>query len=121
MLRDIVPVTPIELPLADALHCIAAGMPAAAPRTRRMTLPINDGWAMRANDLVGASSYAPLALTEAPVWVEAGHAMPDGTDCVVDADAVDSLRSDCAGARRSDPGAGRPACRQRYRRRATVG
>ena len=48
-----------------------------------------DGWALRANDLVGASSYSPLPLTTAPVWVEAGDAMPEGCDCVLDSDSVD--------------------------------
>jgi molybdopterin biosynthesis enzyme len=89
VLRGIVPVTPIELPLADALHCIAAGMPPLCAHPPH-DVAVSDGWAMRANDLVGASSYAPLPLTEAPIWVEAGHAMPAGTDCVVDADAVDA-------------------------------
>ncbi|WP_407148160.1 molybdopterin-binding protein [Bradyrhizobium sp. ORS 86] len=89
LLRDIAPVEPIELPLADALRCVAAEMPPLRAHPPR-DVAVHDGWAMRANDLVGASSYAPLPLAAAPVWVEAGQAMPDGTDCVVDADAVDS-------------------------------
>ena len=89
VLRDVAAVAPIELPPADALHCIAAEIPAARAYPPH-DIAVNDGWAMRANDLVGASSYAPLALTELPAWVAAGAAMPDGTDCVVDADAVDS-------------------------------
>lgn len=48
-----------------------------------------DGWALRASDLVGASSYAPVALRQTPVWVEAGDRIPDGCDCVLDEDAVD--------------------------------
>jgi molybdopterin biosynthesis enzyme len=48
-----------------------------------------DGWAMRAADLVGASSYAPLPLGTAPVWMEAGDRIPAGCDCVLDEDAVD--------------------------------
>lgn len=89
VLRDVAPVAPIELPPADTLHCVAAEMTAARAYPPH-DIAVNDGWAMRANDLVGASSYAPLALTELPAWVAAGAAMPDGTDCVVDADAVDS-------------------------------
>jgi molybdopterin biosynthesis enzyme len=49
-----------------------------------------DGFAMRAHDLVGASSYSPLPLPSTPRWVEAGEAIPDGCDCIVDADAVDT-------------------------------
>ncbi|VIO78235.1 Molybdopterin molybdenumtransferase [Bradyrhizobium ivorense] len=88
VLRNVAPVAAVELPLTEALHCIAAEMPplCAHPPHDVATL---DGWAMRANDLVGASSYAPLPLAAPPVWVEAGSAMPAGTDCVVDADAVD--------------------------------
>jgi len=48
-----------------------------------------DGWALRASDLVGASSYAPLPLAKSPVWVEAGDRLPDGCDCVLDEEAVD--------------------------------
>ena len=48
-----------------------------------------DGWALRASDLVGASSYTPLPLMKELVWVEAGDSIPDGCDCVIDEDAVD--------------------------------
>ena len=37
----------------------------------------------------GASSYSPLPLAKPPVWVEAGDRMPEGCDCVLDADSVD--------------------------------
>ena len=48
-----------------------------------------DGWALRASDLVGASSYTPLPLAKAPVWVEAGDRIPANCDCVLDEDSVD--------------------------------
>ena len=48
-----------------------------------------DGWALRASDLVGATSYTPLPLTKAPAWVEVGDRIPDGCDCVLDEDTVD--------------------------------
>jgi molybdopterin biosynthesis enzyme len=48
-----------------------------------------DGWALRASDLVGASSYSPLPLVAQPVWVEAGERIPGGCDCVLDDDSVD--------------------------------
>ncbi len=50
-----------------------------------------DGWASRASDLVGASSFTPLPLSRSPVWVEAGDRMPDGCDCVLDEDAIDLM------------------------------
>ncbi|MFL6840634.1 MAG: molybdopterin-binding protein [Bradyrhizobium sp.] len=88
LLRDLGPVTPIELALVQALHCIAAETPPLQALPARDIAAV-DGWASRANDLVGASSYSPLALTTSPVWVEAGDAIPDGCDCVLDSDSVD--------------------------------
>lgn len=90
VLRDLKPVAPIALPLADAVGCIAAEMP-ALPVYPPYDVAAADGWALRANDLVGASSYSPLPLTVPPIWVESGDAMPDGTDCVLDDDAVATI------------------------------
>ncbi|MGY8637534.1 molybdopterin-binding protein [Bradyrhizobium sp. 14AA] len=89
LLNQLEPLAPVELPLPEALGCIAAGtaLPAACPSRDTAA---TDGWALCANDLVGASSYSPLPLTKAPAWVEAGDAMPDGCDCVLDADAIDA-------------------------------
>jgi molybdopterin molybdotransferase len=88
LLHDLTAVTPLELPLAEAAGCIAADMP-TLPAFPRCDVAATDGWALHAHDLVGASSYSPLALAVSPVWVEAGDAIPNGCDCVVDADAVD--------------------------------
>jgi molybdopterin molybdotransferase len=88
VLHDAMPVTSAELPLAEALRCIAAEMPpldAYPPHD----IAGADGFALRARDLVGTSSYSPLALAASPVWVEAGAAIPDGCDCVLDSDSVD--------------------------------
>jgi molybdopterin molybdotransferase len=88
LLQPLAAVTPVELPLAEALGCIAADMPALAAFPPA-NIAAADGWALRANDLVGASSYTPLPLAKPPVWVEAGDALPEGCDCVVDSDAID--------------------------------
>ena len=88
LLQGVEPVSPVELPLAEALRCIAADMPpsgAVPPHD----IAAGDGFALRASDLVGASSYSPLPLVTLPIWVGAGDAMPDGCDCVLDADSVD--------------------------------
>lgn len=77
-----------ELPLAQALRCVAAQMPPLRAWPTR-DLAATDGWALSARDVVGASSYAPTTLPRAPVWVETGDAMPDGCDCVLDTDLVD--------------------------------
>jgi molybdopterin molybdotransferase len=88
LLDGLQPIAPTDLPLAEALGCIAAEMPAlsACPKQDVATA---DGWAFCARDLVGASSYSPLALAVSPVWVEAGDPMPAGCDCVMDSDLVD--------------------------------
>ncbi|WFU15747.1 molybdopterin-binding protein [Bradyrhizobium sp. CB3481] len=81
-------VAPAELALADALRCVAAEMPPLKAYPERDTASV-DGYALCARDLVGASSYSPLPLMAVPVWVEAGEAIPDGCDCVLDSDSVD--------------------------------
>jgi molybdopterin molybdotransferase len=81
-------VRPVELPLADALGCVAADMAAPKPQPPR-DLATQDGWAMHSRDLVGASSYSPFQLPTMPIWIEAGAPMPEGCDCVVDRDSVD--------------------------------
>jgi molybdopterin biosynthesis enzyme len=88
LLRDVEPVAPIDLPLTDALGRVAAEMPPLEAHPPHDVAAV-DGWALRANDLVGASSYSPLPLALPPTWVETGDAMPAGCDCVLDADAVD--------------------------------
>ena len=88
LLRDLAPIAPTRLPLSDALGCIAAEVPPLTPHPPH-DIAAADGWALRANDLVGASSYSPLLLTIPPVWVEAGDPMPETCDCVLDSDSVD--------------------------------
>ena len=92
LLQRVTPVAPVSLSLAEALGCVAADMPPLQAVPRRDTAA-SDGWALRARDLVGASSYTPLPLARPPVWVEAGDAMPEDCDCVVDADSVDHAGS----------------------------
>jgi len=89
LLNGLEPVAPVELALAQALRCTAADMPKLEAHPPR-DVAAADGFAMRAHDLVGASSYSPLPLPSTPRWVEAGEAIPDGCDCIVDADAVDT-------------------------------
>src|SRR5450631_2700415 len=91
LLRCVAPVAPVELALADALGCIAAEMPPLKAHPPHDIAAV-DGWALRASDLVGASSYSPLPLAKSPVWVEAGDVMPEACDCVVDSDSVDQTR-----------------------------
>jgi molybdopterin biosynthesis enzyme len=88
LLRNLAPVAPVELPFADAVGCVAADMPRLEPFPLR-DVAANDGWAFRASDLIGASSYSPLSVATPLLWVEAGAPMPDHCDCIVDTDAVE--------------------------------
>jgi molybdopterin molybdotransferase len=88
LLRDLTPVVPVELALTEALRCVAADMPPVSGYPPHDVAAV-DGWALRARDLAGASSYTPLPLASSPLWVEAGDKMPENCDCVLDADSVD--------------------------------
>lgn len=88
LLEGVHAVAPIEVPLPDAIGCVAAGMPEARAPLPPFNIALADGWAMRAHDLAGVSSYAPLQL-RTPVWVEGGDRLPDGCDCVIGEDAVE--------------------------------
>ena len=81
-------VPPVALPLHEALRCIAAEM-SPLPALPSHDIAAADGFVLRARDLVGASSYSPVPLAVAPVWAEAGEAIPDGFDCVLDQDFLD--------------------------------
>ena len=89
LLDGLVPVEPGVLPLDQALGRVAAATLPLESALPPYAVAVTDGWACRALDLVGASAYSPVALAAAPVWVEAGDAMPDGCDCILQADLVD--------------------------------
>jgi molybdopterin molybdotransferase len=61
---------------------------AVAPRRPEVAMALHDGWALAAEDTVGAGGYAPALLTRPPLRVEAGQPMPPGTDSVAPFDAV---------------------------------
>ena len=89
LLGGVSPVGTIDVAVAEALGCIAAAMPPLKKSLPDFSVATTDGWALRARDIVGASSYSPLQLPKAPPWVEAGERMPDGCDCVLDADLAE--------------------------------
>jgi molybdopterin biosynthesis enzyme len=61
----------------------------------RQATALQDGWAVRADDLTDAGGYAPVQLAKKPQWVETGDAMPAGTDAVAPLDAI-AMRGDVA-------------------------
>ncbi|MER9236891.1 molybdopterin-binding protein [Mesorhizobium sp. M0622] len=89
LLDGLAPVALTSMPLLQARGRIAAEMAALASPLPERTRAVIDGWALRSLDLAGASLYSPVPLMNSPVWVEAGDALPDGCDCVLDADLVE--------------------------------
>jgi len=82
------PIAPREMPLADAEgRVLAAEVGATALRPARPVALI-DGWAVRAEFVADAGPYAPMPLSPAPAWVNAGDALPGEADAVLPGDAV---------------------------------
>ncbi len=88
LLRALEPVATSERALPDATGCGVVEIPELKAWPLHDVAAV-DGWALRASDLVGASSYWPMLLTTQPVWVESGERIPDGCDCVLDDDSLD--------------------------------
>ena len=76
------PVTAKRLPVARALgHVLAQDIIASTPLPQRARA-LRDGYAFSSQEIVGASSYSPVMLMQAPVRVNVGDPLPDGCDCV---------------------------------------
>jgi molybdopterin molybdotransferase len=84
---DVKPVTPRTIDVAAAAGRVLAADASAPPRPSA-ALALQDGWALAADDTLGAGGYAPVALMYTPQRVEAGQPMPPGTDSVAPLDAV---------------------------------
>jgi len=106
LLADLAPVAPIELDVADALGSVAAAMPPLESALPARSIAMADGWALRAVDLTGATSYTPVPLPAPPVWVEAGDTLPQGCDCVLEASAVEQVGPLAQAVAEAIPGAG---------------
>jgi molybdopterin molybdotransferase len=59
-----------------------------APIRPTIATALLDGWAVNAEETLGAGSYTPTVLSSAPSRVEVGQAMPIGTDSVASIDAI---------------------------------
>ena len=99
--------TPL-VPLAEVLAMVDAEVKVVTPRTLDVTvaagrtlsadavapsrpsaaLALLDGWALVADETLGAGGYSPVLLVDPPQRVEAGQPMPIGTDSVVPLDVV---------------------------------
>jgi molybdopterin biosynthesis enzyme len=81
------PVAPHQAGLEDAV-----GRVLAADAVAKMVPPhataLQDGWAVKAEELADAGGYAPVQLGRKPAWVDTGDDLPAGADAVAPVDAV---------------------------------
>ncbi|HUL86690.1 MAG TPA: molybdopterin-binding protein [Pseudolabrys sp.] len=61
---------------------------AMAPARPASALALQDGWALSSDETLGAGNYAPSLLVRTPSRIEAGQALPAGTDSVAPIDTV---------------------------------
>lgn len=83
------PVAPRTVPLVEAQGGIAATTIHASRAIPSQRTALRDGFAVEAAAIGGASPYAPVMLPRVPVWVEAGDAMPVGTDAVLPGEGLE--------------------------------
>jgi molybdopterin molybdotransferase len=79
---------PHDVGLREAVGRVLADPIVAQQASPLDAIAIRDGWAVAANDVVGASSYSPCFPPAPPPWIEAGEPMPRGTDAVVPPDGA---------------------------------
>jgi molybdopterin biosynthesis enzyme len=81
-------VAPRSIELAGALSRALAEDVAAAVGQPAQPRALIDGYAVRAEDIGDAGSYAPTPLTKTPVRVDVGDALPPDADAVAPLDAI---------------------------------
>jgi len=79
---------------------------AAAPWRPAAATALHDGWAVSADDTLGAGGYAPILLAQSPQRVEVGQAMPPDTDSIAPYDAVKKTASGAEALVAINPGEG---------------
>ncbi|MEA2534592.1 MAG: molybdopterin molybdotransferase, partial [Actinomycetota bacterium] len=99
IMDEVTPLPPVELPLLEAWGCVLATDVAARYDIPTFPSSAMDGYAVRAEDIRGASPGSPVALRkvgEAPighppkdpvgpgetVWIATGAPIPEGSDCI---------------------------------------
>lgn len=106
LLEGLAPVAPVLVPTAQAQGSVAASAPPAAQAAPARDTAMRDGWALASHDLVGATSYSPVPLPHAPVWVEVGDRIPPDCDCVLEPDMVEQIGPLMQAIGEAFPGAG---------------
>jgi molybdopterin molybdotransferase len=84
---EVKPVTQSTIDVfAGAARTLAAD--AVAPSRPTSSLALHDGWAINADETLGADGHAPASLLRVPSRIETGQALPAGADSVAPFDAV---------------------------------
>jgi molybdopterin molybdotransferase len=78
----VAPVAARETDVRAAYSRTLADDAVVAERRPEAALALRDGWAVRAEEIADASSYAPAAFATPPARVGVGDTLPDGTDAV---------------------------------------
>lgn len=89
LLEGCEPVEPHDVPASEALGCVLAQTLSVNGPYPAQNTAIRDGWALRSQDLVGATAYSPVLLNELPPWVENGDPLPAGCDCVLEPELLE--------------------------------
>lgn len=89
LLAMLAPVSPREVACGAAVGLIAADVAPLPTPQPPQAIALRAGYALRAQDLSGASSFTPAFLANAPQRVALGDALPEGCDCVLEAAALD--------------------------------
>lgn len=88
-------VAPLRLPVAQACGRVAAAPVGAPADVPERALALREGWAVLAQETLGASSYAPSFATTPPSRVRAGDPLPADTDAVLPLPFVDAAAFPC--------------------------
>ena len=91
LLEGCEPVKPHGVPTSEALGYVLAQTLSVNEPFPAQTIATRDGWALRSQDLVGATAYSPVLLDELPTWVESGDALPERCDCVIEPDLLEQM------------------------------
>ncbi len=89
LLAALTPVSAQSRALAQAVGCVAAQDVRTAQPVPAQAMALRDGYEMQAQEIAGASSYAPVVLSAPPRFVRAGETLSADCDCVVDASGFD--------------------------------
>jgi molybdopterin biosynthesis enzyme len=100
------PVAPREEALVSAVGLTLAADAVAAAGRPTAALALRDGYAVRADATLDASSYAPAPLVPAPPRVDTGDALLAGADAVAALDAVEARGGQIAALAPAAPGDG---------------